>query len=92
MIVVLTDQAERELEAIGDYIAADNPARAISFTRELRGLCLTLADYPERFPLVPSFEAIGVRRRVSGNYALFYRVTQCRSLSFIFCTAHGIMR
>jgi toxin ParE1/3/4 len=74
MIVELTAEAERDLEAIGDYIARDNPARALSFIQELRGKCLALADMPERFPLVPRYEALGGRRRGHGNYLIFYRV------------------
>jgi plasmid stabilization system protein ParE len=73
MIVRLTAGAERELEAIGDHIALDNPARALSFILELRQACLGLADFPERFPLVPGYEAEGVRHRVQGNYLIFYR-------------------
>lgn len=36
MIVHLSCEAERDLESIGDYIARDNPMRAISFLQELR--------------------------------------------------------
>lgn len=74
MIVRLTAEAERDLEAIGDHIAADNPERALSFIREMRAACLGLADFPERFALVPRYEAEGVRHRVHGNYLIFYRV------------------
>ena len=74
MIVHLTAEAEYDLETIGDYIARDNPARALSFLQELRSKCLGLADMPERFPLVPRYEAAGVRRRVHRNYLIFYRV------------------
>jgi len=28
----------------------------------------------ERFPLVPRFEHAGIRRRVHGNYLIFYRI------------------
>ncbi|NOW46726.1 plasmid stabilization system protein ParE [Novosphingobium sp. SG751A] len=62
------------LEAIGDFIARDNPTGAPSFLRELRGKCLGLADMPERFPVVPRYEVTGVRRRVHGDYLIFYRV------------------
>ena len=31
-----TPQAEIDLEEVGDYIALDNPARAVSFIREIR--------------------------------------------------------
>ncbi len=46
MIVRLLPDAEADLEAIGDYIAGDNPTRAISFTAELREKCAALADMP----------------------------------------------
>jgi len=74
MIVHFTAEAEFDLEAIGDFIARDNPGRALSFLRELREKCLGLSDMPARFPLVPRYEAAGVRRRVYGDYLIFYRV------------------
>ncbi len=74
MIVHLTAEAEYDLETIGDYIARDNPARALSFLQELRSKCLGLADMPERFPLVPRYETAGIRRCVHGDYLIFYRV------------------
>jgi toxin ParE1/3/4 len=74
MIVHLTKEAEQDIERIADYIALDNPPRAVSFLQELRSKCLALADMPERFPLVPRYEASGVRRRGHGNYLIFYRV------------------
>lgn len=74
MIVHLTAEAEYDLETIGDYIARDNPVRALSFLQELRSKCLGLADMPERFPLVPRYETAGVRRRVHGDYLIFYRI------------------
>ena len=78
MIVHLSAEAERDLETIGDFIAADNPARAVSFLGELRSKCLGLADMPERFPLVQRYEATGVRHRGYGNYLIFYRVEMDR--------------
>ncbi|MBF6990845.1 type II toxin-antitoxin system RelE/ParE family toxin [Cupriavidus sp. IK-TO18] len=74
MVVRLTPLAEAELEAIADYIARDNPRRALSFVQELRDRCLSLADMPLAFPLVPRYEDRGVRHRVHGNYQIFYRV------------------
>lgn len=74
MIVHLTTKAESDLEQIGDYIAQDNPKRALSFVLELRDKCLSLADAPYGFPLVPRYERYGIRRRVHGNYLIFYRV------------------
>ena len=73
MIVRLSAEAERDLERIGDRIAQDNPERALSFLGELRAKCRGLADFPDRFPLVPRYEKHGVRHRVHGNYLIFYR-------------------
>lgn len=74
MIVRITAEAEADLESIGDYIAKDNPPRAITFVRELRAACLGLSDFPERFPVVPRYADQGIRHRVHGSYAIFYRV------------------
>jgi toxin ParE1/3/4 len=74
MIVRILPAAELELEEIGDYIARDNPGRALTFVRELRERCMSLAEMPLAFPLVPRYEDRGVRHRVHGNYQIFYRV------------------
>ncbi len=73
MILYLSAEAEQDLEAIGDYIARDNPARAMTFIQALRTSCMDLATLPESYPLVPRYQACGVRRRVHGNYLIFYR-------------------
>ncbi|WP_397403865.1 type II toxin-antitoxin system RelE/ParE family toxin [Phenylobacterium sp.] len=74
MIVRITAAAERDLEAIGDYIALDSPRRALTFIQDLRAKCDDLATLPERFPFVPRYRSVGVRRRVYGNYLIFFRV------------------
>jgi plasmid stabilization system protein ParE len=72
VIVRITSAAEADLEAIADWIARDSPSRALTFVAELRDACVTLADLPESYALVPRYEASGVRRRVHGNYLIFY--------------------
>jgi len=37
--LVLSPRAQLDLEEIGDYIARDNPARALSFLDELKAHC-----------------------------------------------------
>jgi toxin ParE1/3/4 len=74
MIVIISDEAEADLEKIADRIADDNPARALSFVKELRGRCEDLADMSNAFPLVLHYEHVGIRRRVHGSYLIFYRV------------------
>ena len=78
MIVEFSNEAERDLEEIGDRIAMDNPQRALSFVQELRDICEGLAYNPNRFSLVTRYENRGIRRRVYGNYLIFYRVEDKR--------------
>jgi plasmid stabilization system protein ParE len=72
--VVVTAAAEADLIEIGEYIRQDNPARAARFVGELLDCCYGLADLPRIYPLVPRYQHWGVRRRVHGNYLIFYRV------------------
>ena len=74
MIVEITAEAEADLEAIGDYIARDNPARAVSFVRELGRSCMDMADFPEAWPVIPRYETQDIRRRVQGRYLIFYQI------------------
>lgn len=74
MKVRFAADAESDLERIADFIAGDNPKRARDFVRELRASCLSLADFPNRFPLAGRYAKLGVRYRVHGSYLIFYRV------------------
>jgi toxin ParE1/3/4 len=74
MTVVFTYRAEADLEAIGDWIAQDNPSRAISFVQDIRRACLSLADTPRISPLVSGFEDRGIRRRTYRGYLIFHRL------------------
>ncbi|MDR1188300.1 MAG: type II toxin-antitoxin system RelE/ParE family toxin, partial [Bifidobacteriaceae bacterium] len=62
MTVVLTKIAEADLEGIGDHIARDNPARAVTFIAELRQACAELDLFPEAHALAEGLEARLVRR------------------------------
>ena len=74
MRVVLTDEARRDLEEIGDYIARDSPVRARTFVSELLASARRIGETPRGFPIVPRFERHRVRRRVHGSYLIFYRI------------------
>ncbi len=66
-------RAEIDIAEIGDFIARDNPRRALSFVAELRSRCRALVEFPEAYPLRPEFGA-GVRVAVHGNYLIFYLI------------------
>jgi len=58
---------DTDLEQIADYIAADNPMRALSFVGELRKRCKRLADIPKGLPLLPRYEHVGIRSSVDAT-------------------------
>jgi toxin ParE1/3/4 len=88
MNVVFTDEAKADLADIAFTIAKTNPLRARRVYRDLRQRCEGLADMPLRFQLVPRFERFGIRRRVAGDYLIFYRVRDAVEILHVF---HGAM-
>jgi plasmid stabilization system protein ParE len=62
MRVSISPRAERDLETIGDYIAEDNPARAVTFIAELRDHCAAIGKAPEAFRLRPELGGRAVVR------------------------------
>lgn len=74
MKVILSRKAERDLEGIGDWIARDNPARATSFVGELRRACKGIGRTPRSYPLVDKTRDSALRRRVHGNYLIFFEI------------------
>lgn len=74
MKVVFSRSAGADLEAIGDHIARDSPARAVSFLLELEKNAQQIGNNPKAYPLVPRYEDRGIRRRVHGEYLIFFRI------------------
>lgn len=74
MSVLITRRALIDLEDVGDFIAQDNPGRAITFVIELKMFCLNLKDWPRGYVQVEGLSQ-GLRRAPYGNYSIFYRVT-----------------
>ena len=72
MRVIFTRLAERDLEDIGDYIARDNPRRALSFILELRRQCGKIAEAPQAYRRRPELGE-GIRSCAHGNYVIFFR-------------------
>ena len=66
-----TPQTETDLEEIGDYIALDNPARAVTFIQEIRQHCKQIADGPTRYAARPDLGDV-VRICVHGNYLIVF--------------------
>lgn len=64
---------EDDLTAIADYIAQDNPARAVSFIREIREKIHRIAQHPLLYQLRPEIGE-GARLAVVGRYILLFRI------------------
>jgi toxin ParE1/3/4 len=64
-----TPQAEIDLEEIGNYIALDNPGRAVSFIREMRQHCEKIAEGPHHYVARPDLGDT-IRIGSHGNYRL----------------------
>jgi toxin ParE1/3/4 len=68
-----SEQAERDLVEIGNFIARDNPANATRFIARLEDHCNLLARHPligrVRHDLLP-----GLRSLPFGRYIIFYRL------------------
>ncbi|MVS99487.1 type II toxin-antitoxin system RelE/ParE family toxin [Devosia marina] len=73
MTVTITAEAEQDLEAIANFIAADSPVRAVSFVRELVANCKVLANHPFRHPIVADYGR-RLRRFPYKGYSIYYQV------------------
>ena len=69
----LMPRAEDDLAGIVDYIAADNPGRADSFSDEILERCAAIADAPRACMQRPDLGR-DLRCCPHGNYLIFYRV------------------
>lgn len=75
--VFWTKIAERDLEAIIDYIARDNIDAAQDVFAKLRSAAAALASLPQRGRVVPEFQAQGIpgyHELVIGVWRLIYRI------------------
>ena len=73
MRLELSPCVERDLEAIADWIAQDNPPRAISFIREIRAEFRRIGEKPLLYQLRPEIGA-EARLAVVGRYVILFRV------------------
>lgn len=75
MQLLFTPLAEQDLEAIGDYIAQDNPMRAGHFVAELWAQCQKICLNPVGYRRRPELSD-DLRSCAHGNYVIFFESTQ----------------
>lgn len=71
MRAYFTPLAEGDLEEIGDYIALDNPQRALSFIQEIRAHCEEIGEGPLRYAARPEL-GDALHACAHGNYVIFF--------------------
>ncbi|GGZ26938.1 type II toxin-antitoxin system RelE/ParE family toxin [Asticcacaulis endophyticus] len=74
MIFTLTKFAAQDIEDIGDFIALNNPARALSFIEEIHAACRALIDTPAAYPAIVTL-GDNIRRAPFQRYLIFYAGT-----------------
>ncbi|MFZ4508463.1 MAG: type II toxin-antitoxin system RelE/ParE family toxin [Fimbriimonas sp.] len=68
--------AERELEAILDYIAANgSPQNAVRFVERIRDVIESIPEMP-RAGMIRDDLLAGMRQRTVGRYSIFYEETE----------------
>ena len=88
MRLAFTPNAQTDLMAIGEYIARDNPERALSFVDELFARCQRISEHPTAFR---QREELGgaVRCAPHGNYQIVFEADEDSVL--ILRIVHGRM-
>lgn len=71
MRLVISPMAEQDIEEIGDYIALDNPARALSFIEELYQQCRRIGETPKLYRRRDELGK-GVREGPYGRYLIVF--------------------
>ena len=74
MRVTVSRFVESDLEAIADYIAIDNPTRALTFVGEIREEIQRIGRNPHIYRLRPEIGK-DARLAVAGHYVILFRIT-----------------
>lgn len=85
----LTQLAQKDLEQIYYYIAADSIKKATNFVLELEEKIYSLDTFPERQPLIAENKLFGTdyRHLIYKKYRIIYRISE--KAVFILRVIHG---
>lgn len=72
--IVWTDQAIKDLNDIGEYIAHDSERYAREVVQSLFESVLFLKSQPKAGRIVPEYRLIHLRELIRGNYRIVYRI------------------
>jgi plasmid stabilization system protein ParE len=90
--VRLSDEALRQIESIGDYIAQDSPQNALRWVQKIRAKIDGLANFPERHAILYTPQQSGreVRQTFYGVYRILYEIH--KESVFVLTVRHGARR
>lgn len=89
MSLSFTPLASQDLEAIADYIAQDNPYRALSFVGEIREQCQKIAGRPLMYSSRPELGP-EIRACPFGRYLIIFK-PEPENATLIVRVLHGAM-
>ncbi len=72
MVILYAQDVEGDLDALAEYIAADNPRRAVSFLREVYAEIERIGQGPLLYQLRPDIGP-DARLAVVGRYVILFR-------------------
>lgn len=75
MKVLISARARTDVEAVADFIAINNPARAETFAAELVRACIAIGDRPRAYPEKENLHP-ELRIRYYKKYAIVYQFTE----------------
>ena len=85
--VVFTRAADTDFDEIIDYIAQDNPTRAITFVDELRDVAInTRSVFPKAGS---SIRELGAYFHVHKNYVIVYDIDEDEHCVIVHMISHG---
>jgi len=78
-IVSLSSHAQKDLNQIYSYIAADSPNNARTFINQLEQRIFSLESLPEMHPLIPENNLLktSYRHLIFKKYRIIFRITGC---------------
>jgi toxin ParE1/3/4 len=88
MKLVISPRARADLQDIGDYIAGDNPSRALSFVNDIAERCRMIARMPRAARLRPELGE-GVRVAPFRAYLIVYVLDEAVGVLRIERVLHG---
>lgn len=74
MLLTISPLAKSDLENIADFIARDNPRRALSFIQEIRAQCLQIAQKPSMYRRRTEL-GDDIRSCTHGKYLIYFSDT-----------------